>query len=345
MKKNKLNSNITFISISLIRIICFVAGVIYLMTVVLNANQYDDDGSIIPLSVTQKSFVYFAFIASSLALLLITASFFLFFIFDSENKIKLLAFSFLSLSPEGIIYAIILGLKEGWYVKNINGYKPKGWTVFDITAIGLLLALFLLIDFISGLVPTLPFWITISLKYIVLFFGAFSLPILGSLTLCILAASLTVIMPGTAINTFPQYFFDYWLPTTSFFVAGFFKPNTKVKNKYYEIFSWVIFVSAPIFILYISRIIAGVIYWLNPSALGEEPWYSFIWEGMWGYSAIYNSFNTITDFVTLQIIVPPICKGLEFIKERYFDKNTEKNEEVVLEVEKEINSTSESNKV
>ncbi|QGS51696.1 energy-coupled thiamine transporter ThiT [Spiroplasma tabanidicola] len=319
MEKNKKTLNYVIACLTSLKTVVIIGLLIFYMIKVLNANQYDDDGELVKLDSSQKGLVYFAFISMIIAITFFAIAFVIYFIFDYENKIKLFCFSIVTFSIEGIICSSIM-IKKSIFYFNKNSFKVfKNWRILDITLIGLLLGLYLLIDFISGFVPTLPFWITISLKYIILYFGAYILPISCTFTLCMLAAFMTILIPTTAAHTFIQYLFDYWIPTLCFFVAGFFKPNETIKNIYYQVFSWFIFVISPIFILYFCRVLSGVLYWLNPNAIGDDVFYSFVWNGRWSYSVIYNSFNTITDYVTLQILVPPICKSLSILRKRYFD--------------------------
>ncbi|QBQ07479.1 thiamine transporter [Spiroplasma gladiatoris] len=316
MEKNKKIANIILTVLTSIKTILLIGLLIYYMIKVLDASQYDDEGNIIALNNSQKGLIYFAFISIIVTFILLAISFLIYFIYDYENKNKLILFSFLTFSIEGLIFSLYLITKTGYQKLKIDFKFFKKWKIIDITLIALLLCLYLLISFITGFIPQMPFWITISIKYIILYFGAYILSLSASFTLCLLAACLTTIMPGTAIHTFVQYLFDYFIPIVGFFVAGFFVPKNEIKNKYYQIFSWLIFVISPIFVLYGSRVLSGVLYWLNPAALGDDVYYSFLWEGRWGYSAIYNSFNTITDYVTLQILVPVICKTLTYIKNK-----------------------------
>ncbi|AGR41929.1 energy-coupled thiamine transporter ThiT [Spiroplasma diminutum] len=203
-------------------------------------------------------------------------------------------------------------------------YKPftfKKWTIFDITSISLLLALYFTVGFVTGLIPPLPFYITLTFKYIPLFFGAFILSLSGCITLCFLAASLTALMPGSYFS-FWQFVFDFWLPTFLIFIANFFVPNIKSKKGIFRIALWFAFITIPVIILYFSRVISGVVYWLNPSKLGYDPSKEFDWSNNVGYSFIYNSINTIFDYTLLMLTVPLICESLLPIKERYFSINT-----------------------
>ncbi|AHI52634.1 energy-coupled thiamine transporter ThiT [Spiroplasma culicicola] len=313
MEKNKKMWVYTTIILTSIRLIAFISVLIYFMIKVYNAKTIDWEENIdIPLSISEKIFTIFAFSFSIIAITLISVSYVFMFIFEQKQGWKFLVSSILILSIEGIAYSF----------KNTQDFKTsikwKKWATKDITAVGLLLGLYLLVDFVSGFIPALPFWITISFKYIFLYFGAFVLPLTASITLCLLASIMTVLMPGTAVFTFWQFMFDYLLPTTLFFTAGYFKPNIENTNKYYKFYSWIIFVSVPIIFLYCCRVIAGVVYWLNPGALGEDPFYAFQWQSTIGYSMIFNSFNTITDYITLLILTPLVCNGLKVIKQNYF---------------------------
>ncbi|ASP28594.1 hypothetical protein SCORR_v1c08220 [Spiroplasma corruscae] len=232
---------------------------------------------------------------------------------NNDTKINLFG-SLVALNFEVFIYFL-----QRIKFNKVYWTKPR-ISIMDISTISILLALFIIIDIITtGFIPPFPFFIQISIKYLVLFFGCYLLSFTKSLILCMMCAFVTLVNPGTVKLTFFQFFFDYWLPATLIATSCFFKPSVKKSNKVVRAFSWFNFIIIPIIILYFSRVISGIIFWLNPVERPiEEITYEFRWNSTVAYSFIYNSFATVVDFVTIIILLPSICTSLDFIRVKYF---------------------------
>ncbi|AUB31352.1 energy-coupled thiamine transporter ThiT [Spiroplasma floricola] len=306
MNKNTIKLTIC---LSTIRILLFLALIVWAIISVIKVGS---EGAKMPIG--KNITVSICFSLFFILFVLMNISLILNIIFDSlnvNNKI-VIALSIITLNIETMII----------YLKKVNfkkiSLKMQKWTAFDITSIALLLALYFAIGFVSSLIPPMPFYITISFKYIPLFFGAFILPLSGCITLCFLSATLTALMPGSYL-AFWQFLFDYWIPTFCLFVAYFFAPNIKSNKWMNKITIWFAFITIPILIIYFSRVISGVIYWLNPNKV--DVWKEFDWTNNIEYSFIYNSFNSIFDYVLLMICVPTVCESLWVIKERFFYRN------------------------
>ncbi|ALD66148.1 energy-coupled thiamine transporter ThiT [Spiroplasma cantharicola] len=304
-----MNKNIIKISItlSLIRILICLGLMIWGIISIVNAG--DQNGN---LSVGKIVTISFCFSLFFILFTLINFSLFLNCIININdiNKKNIIALSFITINLEILIYYLS---KQSFKFKKI---EMRRWTIFDITSISILLALYFSVGFVTGLIPPMPFYITLTFKYIPLFFGAFVLSLSASLTLCFLAATLSVFLPGAYLN-FWQFFFDYWLPTLLIFTAGAFTPNVKTDKMIIKLGVWFAFISIPVLFLYLSRVTSGVVYWLNPNKI-EIINKEFNWTNNIGYSFIYNSINTIFDYILLIICVPTICESLWTVKERFF---------------------------
>ncbi|WP_339029563.1 energy-coupled thiamine transporter ThiT [Spiroplasma endosymbiont of Cantharis nigra] len=295
------------ITLSTIRILICLGLVIWAIITIIEAG--DQNGSLLLGKIITISFCFSLFFV---LFTLINFSLILNIILDKDNfnKKNIMALAFITLNLETLIYYLS---KQDFKFKKI---KMKRWTIFDITSISLLLALYFSIGFVTGLIPPMPFYITLTFKYIPLFFGAFILSISASITLCFLAATLSILLPGAYLQ-FWQFFFDYWLPTLLIFTAGFFTPNVKTNKMITKIGVWFAFISIPIIFLYFSRVTSGVVYWLNPNKI-EVINKEFNWANNIGYSFIYNSINTIFDYILLIICIPSICESLWTVKDRFF---------------------------
>ncbi|AGR40932.1 energy-coupled thiamine transporter ThiT [Spiroplasma taiwanense] len=214
---------------------------------------------------------------------------------EITNKKSYIIISLLALNIENLFF-----IKLNFYQKH-NFMK---WKTLDIAMIGLLLALFCSINLITDIIPPMPFFVTLSFKFLPLFFGAYILTFSQTTLLCFIAAIFTFIFPGTYKISFEQWLFDYFFTVFSPFIASCLKP-IKNNKKIFETVDWLIFITVPLLMIYLSRVVAGALFWF------ENAWAGF---GSWGYSLIFNSFNTIFDYILLIVLVPPMCITLDFIK-------------------------------
>ncbi|WP_338985411.1 energy-coupled thiamine transporter ThiT [Spiroplasma endosymbiont of Diplazon laetatorius] len=251
------------------------------------------------------SFIFIIYLLINISLLIN------YYYFGFQQSKIIISLSIITLNIELLCCYFIQNNKN----KERTKFKFTKINIYEITVIAVLLAFYFVIGFVTSLIPPMPFYITLSFKYIPLFFGAFILSIAGSAILCFLAATLTVFIPGASIQ-FWQFIFDYWLSTFMIFIAGFFSPTVKSNNVFTKIAIWFSFITFPIIILYFSRVTSGVVYWLNPNVNNEIGLPEFEWSNSIGYSFIYNSINTIFDYVLLIICVPTMCETLWSVKDR-----------------------------
>lgn len=306
MKKN--TWNILTMIFTTLRILLFISLITVLAVKV--ATQTKGDSS--SLTTGEKTLIILSFIFAIVLFFLLTFYVLLLFIYQ-PNQItsKLFILALVGLNFEVMIFTIGVWIKnkpQGLRIK-----KPRQWNIFDITTMGLLLGLYLMVEYISSFIPTLPFWITPSFKYVVLFFAAYILSFSCTFTLCLIIAFLTLVMPGTAVLSPVQYLFDYFLVVLAFTTACYFRPNQKITNKFFQLLQWNIFVCVPMLLVYLSRVISGVAFWLNP-AVYDGVSYEFNWNGALSYSLIFNAFNSIVDYVVLVILVPLVCIPLTVIR-------------------------------
>jgi len=301
--------NILSIVFTSLRIL-LVTSLIILLTIRL-INKNNDEHNL--LTTGQIIIIIISFIFLILINILLSLFVLITFIFsDNFNFIKLFILALLTLNFEIIIH-LLLNIKK---YKNTKIFmkETNKWNIFNISIISLLLGLYLIIDFISSFIPTLPFWISLSIKYVILYFAAFIMSFFYVFILCFIIGLLTLIMPGTSVMSPFQYLFDYFIPILAFSVAYFFRPVDNVKNKQINILQWTIFVIMPMLIVYFSRVISGVVFWLNPNVF-DGVFFEFSWTGsVFAYSMIYNLFNSIIDCVILIIFVPLICIPLRHLR-------------------------------
>ncbi|AXK51454.1 energy-coupled thiamine transporter ThiT [Spiroplasma alleghenense] len=186
-------------------------------------------------------------------------------------------------------------------------FMPKKWIIFDYVFLGISFALYFALGFISSLVPQLPFFITITIKFIPLYFLAFICDWTKVLVCSIICGGFEWFFPGTFIVNVPQFMFDYWIPPIGITLAAIFKPIATQKEKFKKL-DFIVFVSIPIIWIYFSRVIAGVMFW------STFPWPGF---NAWTYSLVFNSINTIVDYAVFIVAVPLICSNLSVFKDKY----------------------------
>ncbi|QHX36469.1 energy-coupled thiamine transporter ThiT [Spiroplasma sp. BIUS-1] len=308
---NKKNLKITLL-LSSLRVFIFLALIIWSIIAVSNGIKLNGD------LVTSKIVtISFCFSIVFVMFLLMNISLIMNYIYGGLNNNNIIiSLSILTLNIEMMIW-VFRNERPSFKFKKL----PK-ITIFDLTASSVLLALYFVIGYITTFIPTTQFFfIELTFKYIPLFFGAFILTKTSSFILCFTAASLTALLPGVYL-AFWQFLFDYWITAFCIFFASFFAPSVKSKNWIVKLSVWFSFVTVPIIIIYFSRVTSGVIFWLNPNKQEQFP--QFEWSNTVGYSFIYNSVNTIFDYVMLMICIPVSCESLWVIKERFFT-NSEYN--------------------
>jgi thiamine transporter len=71
--------------------------------------------------------------------------------------------------------------------------------------------------------------------------------------------------------------------------------------------SWFIFTTIPTILIYLFRVIAGVLFYA-----------AWAWENynIWVYSLALNAINTTVDYALFLVTVPPMCKTLKYIVNR-----------------------------
>ncbi len=277
----------------------------------LSVNIFDSDGGTRAPNAGETILICFMFIAIFIMYLILSLSSLMKYILQPIRDKQSLWLAIFSINIELVIFNL-MQIKKIKIIK-----KPKKWNIFDICSMGVLLGVYLILSYVSGFIPPMPFWITLSIKYIPLFFGTFLLTFTQSVTLCLIAGIVPLIMPGTAIYTAYQYILDYFIPISSIALASLFVPTNLTKSKFKNYIFWSGFITLPIIIIFLSRVLAGVVFWLNPNAIGSDPSYAFEWKNTLVYSLIYNSFNTMFDYVIYMITVPIICENLKFLKTRF----------------------------
>ncbi|WP_031542684.1 energy-coupled thiamine transporter ThiT [Mesoplasma photuris] len=218
--------------------------------------------------------------------------------YSGESKKQLIILSIVTLNIPSIIYFWINGPKLAFR------FNLKRWEVYDIVIMGMILGLYLLLDFSTSFIQ-LPGYVTLSLKFIPIFFFAYISDFMKVFTVTILAGILSYFMPNNFdAGNLAAYTFDYLIPVVAISVCVFIKPNIS-ENKVITVINWLVFVTLPTIIIYFSRVFAGVLFY------GE-----FAWGGydIWIYSLVLNLFNTTFDYALFLLTVPIICKTLKFLK-------------------------------
>lgn len=195
-------------------------------------------------------------------------------------------------------------------VKLITRQQKNKWYQIktkDVAMIGLLLGVYLILDFAMSFAQ-LPFFISISLKFIPLFLAAYLLNFFKTIFLAIICGIVGFFMPNNldSVNVW-AYLFDYFFPILSVSLACFIKVETKDKLSF--LIQCFCFITIPYLVMYFSRVIAGVLFW-----------FAGAWDGYdrWTYSFIFNLPNSISDWILGLLLVPPLLKAFSFIRQSTF---------------------------
>jgi thiamine transporter len=187
-------------------------------------------------------------------------------------------------------------------------------STFEFVIMGLMVGLYLLLDFIGSYIPTLPLFVGFSIQLVPLFFYGFLSKFLNTLVVCLISGLLVWFLPNNADAgvSYIAYLFDYLIPTSAIAFCALLKPKQLVgqtkKAKFSITLQWFVFIFIPLLIGYFSKVLSGVLFWFNAT---------WGW-GKWAYSLIYNLFNFIFDLATMLVIVPVICTTLRVLKEKYY---------------------------
>ncbi|AHI53633.1 hypothetical protein SSABA_v1c02210 [Spiroplasma sabaudiense Ar-1343] len=224
--------------------------------------------------------------------------------FEHSYKAQLLYFSVLTF--DFVIFARLLILDpKKTRLLSLRIYK---WVIFDYIFIAMTFALYFCLGFIASLIPQLPFFITITIKFIPLFFLAYLCDWVKVFFCSILCGGFEWLFPGTFIVSVPQFLFDYCIPPIGITLAAILKPNSENNLSKLKFLDFIIFITIPMAWVYFSRVIAGVLFWSSMS------WPGF---GAWNYSLVFNSINSMVDYLLFLISVPLICVSLEPLRHKY----------------------------
>ncbi|AUF83225.1 hypothetical protein CXP39_00165 [Mesoplasma syrphidae] len=219
---------------------------------------------------------------------------------ETTDAKQFLILSFITLNFVSIIWN---SLNINWRWKKIRIQKFK---VIDITFMGMIVAMFIILDYLMGFVQ-LPAYTSLSLKFLPLFFMAYSSDFFKTSLVCMICGVISWFMPGNLDAGMPGAFmFDYFLPIMAISGCCFLRP-VKTTSKILDFTSWFIFVTVPTILIYLFRVIAGVLFYG-----------AYVWENysIWIYSLALNAINTTVDYVLFLITVPSMCKTLKYIVNR-----------------------------
>ncbi|WP_338970465.1 energy-coupled thiamine transporter ThiT [Spiroplasma endosymbiont of Labia minor] len=182
-------------------------------------------------------------------------------------------------------------------------------TTYDIIVIGLMIGLYFALDYITYLfIPPMPFWITVSIKYVPLFFLAWIMSWFHTFITLLIVVCLEWLMPGTYVIFPIQYLFDYGFPVLSLCLVSILRDDSFRLSFFLKTINWILIISVVALIIYISRVISGVLFY------SAAKWNGF---NAWTYSIVLNGFNSIVDYFSLQILVPIVCTALQVVKIKY----------------------------
>jgi len=189
--------------------------------------------------------------------------------------------------------------------------KFKNWKIIDISLIALAIAVFLTLNFVDTMIlPSIPpFFVSLSVHYIALFFICFlTESFWKTFTAALISGLLLLLFPTTYFINFAQFLFDYLIPTTAFSLGFFIHFDHRKKRPRAQIGRWMVFVIIPFIFVYISRVIAGVIFYKAAAWNGASPLL---------YSVLVNGINTGFDLIGSLILVPIILSRLWPLKNKY----------------------------
>ncbi len=166
--------------------------------------------------------------------------------------------------------------------------------------IGLYVALSVVLQYVSGLIPFLqmPQGGNIDLSVIPIFMASYQFGyktgILTGLTCWLISFVLGI--SGTWFLTIPQYMCDYLIPICILGLASLFPKIGKLNNIYTGI-------TFTMLIKYLSHVLAGVYWWF------PETTYAGSWES-WAYSLTYNLYYNLATYIVAIIIVNILVNNL-----------------------------------
>jgi thiamine transporter len=263
------------------------------------------------ISIDEKMIIIFSFIFINIifiAMFYMMNSYFFQNEFERNNTINTTAFG--TLNP----FAIALIFKFGLKTEKTSWKKQFQFRTFDIVIMGFFVALYLLLDFIGSFIPAMPFFVSISLKLIPLFYFSFIANFAQALIVCFIAGFLSYFMPNNADVgvSFIAYLFDYFFPALFVSIAALLQPKLKEEKNFKYVrnisFQWFCFISVPLILGYFSKVMSGVLFWFDAS---------WGWN-KWAYSLIFNLFNFAFDMTFCLIIIPIICTTTKVLKEKYY---------------------------
>ncbi|WP_027063473.1 energy-coupled thiamine transporter ThiT [Mesoplasma seiffertii] len=277
--------------------ILFVSAFVALTTIYIKERSVNDSsGNLIILT--------FAMVVLNIIIVAVQVLLGFSFFEDSEietaNAKQFLILSIVTLNLVSVIWNS-MHIKWKWKKLRIEKFK-----VLDITFMGMIVALFIILDYVMGFVQ-LPAYTSLSLKFLPLFFMAYAADFVKTFIVCAICGVVSWFMPGNLDAGMPGAFmFDYFLPIVTISICCFIRP-IKTNSKMVNVTSWFIFVTVPTIIIYLSRVIAGVLFYA-----------AYAWENysIWVYSLALNAINTTVDYVLFLVAVPSMCKTLNYIVNR-----------------------------
>jgi thiamine transporter len=185
--------------------------------------------------------------------------------------------------------------------------------VLDVTLIALTIALFLALNaldtFVLAAIP--PLFLSLSLHYLALFFLCYVTESFWKTFLAgTISGLLLLVFPTTYFLSFPQFIFDYWLPTMVFSLSFFI--HFQIDQKKSQIMRWMVFIIIPFIFVFISRVIAGIMFYQAAAWNGVSPLF---------YSVAVNTVNTGFDLFISLIIIPLVLSRLWVLKNKYQQRN------------------------
>jgi hypothetical protein len=103
-------------------------------------------------------------------------------------------------------------------------------STFEFVIMGLMVGLYLLLDFIGSYIPTLPLFVGFSIQLVPLFFYGFLSKFLNTLVVCLISGLLVWFLPNNADAgvSYIAYLFDYLIPTSAIAFCALLKPKQLV---------------------------------------------------------------------------------------------------------------------
>ncbi|PPE04822.1 hypothetical protein EELLY_v1c05030 [Entomoplasma ellychniae] len=211
-------------------------------------------------------------------------------------------------------------------------YKVKKIRVKDITTMGIMLALYLVLNVMIGY-SFGGLYFTINIQFIPIFIMAVYTDWLRTLIVAMIGSVIAFFLPANLdAGNIPAYLFDYAIPLWIIAVCSLFMPR-EIKNivkyssfydkrigkiwgsiKYSFIWIWrqkgfVIGIFVFVVLFFISKSIGGVLFWRGDRPINFQ---LFIWAGG------VNLPNSIIDLILLGILIPLVCNILQPIKKQIY---------------------------